>query len=63
MPKPGKPGFGEKGSAPRLPGHRSEKNRSRSRKKSSDELGHIGAPERARREKRRRRRAPRDRRR
>src|SRR4051812_37515768 len=45
-------------SAPRVAAQHRNKNGSRRTKKSSDDLGHIGAPERARREKRRRR-APR----
>jgi 23S rRNA pseudouridine2605 synthase len=48
-------------SALRFPAHHRKKNGRRRAKKSSDDLGHIGAPERARREKRRRR-APRDKR-
>jgi 23S rRNA pseudouridine2605 synthase len=63
MPGPGKPGFGGKRSALKLPGGHSKRNPSRGKKKSSDELGHIGAPEQARREKRRRSRAPRAKRR
>jgi 23S rRNA pseudouridine2605 synthase len=53
-PQPPKPPRKDEISALRFPTHRSKNNGSHRKKKSSDDLGHIGAPERARREKRRR---------